>query len=618
MEQARKLLKKYYGYDSFRPGQEELVCSLLQGRDVFGIMPTGAGKSLCYQIPALLLPGVSLVVSPLISLMKDQVSTLNQMGIHAAYLNSSLTPGQYRKALANTAAGQYKIVYVAPERLQTEAFLAAVQEMNISLLAVDEAHCISQWGQDFRPSYLKIREFVDRLKQRPVMGAFTATATRDVREDVLALLNLRDPLQIVTGFDRKNLRFLVEHPRDKWAETLRMVKSHEGECGIIYCLTRKTVEEVCQQLVRQGFSATRYHAGLSDEERRHNQEDFIYDRRQIMVATNAFGMGIDKSNVRYVIHYNMPKNIESYYQEAGRGGRDGLPSDCLLLYGSQDVVTNQFFIDKMEPPEGTDPETAAQIRERDQERLKKMTFYCFTSNCLRDYILRYFGEYGSGYCGNCTNCLSTFQEEDITETTLTILHFLRSSHRSYGITTVTDALHGSKSAKISRTGLDRNPFYGKLGEISVYRLRQIGNFLIQEGILQVEGKEYPVVALAPGAREILQGKSITMKTLVSRPRLTEAGGGKKKKRSDPASAGKGDADPELFQRLRQLRLELAKAEQVPPYIIFSDKTLTQMCLLHPLTKEEMMEVSGVGEVKYSKYGDQFLAVLRDAENKSTI
>ncbi len=618
MERARKLLKKYYGYDSFRPGQEELVGSLLQGRDVFGIMPTGAGKSLCYQIPALLLPGVSLVVSPLISLMKDQVSTLNQMGIHAAYLNSSLTPGQYRKALANTAAGQYKIVYVAPERLQTEAFLAAVQEMNLSLLAVDEAHCISQWGQDFRPSYLKIREFVDQLKQRPVIGAFTATATRDVREDVLALLNLKDPLQIVTGFDRKNLRFLVEHPRDKWAETLRMVKSHEGECGIIYCLTRKTVEEVCQQLVRQGFSATRYHAGLSDEERKHNQEDFIYDRRQIMVATNAFGMGIDKSNVRYVIHYNMPKNIESYYQEAGRGGRDGLPSDCLLLYGSQDVVTNQFFIDKMEPPEGTDLETAAQIRERDQERLKKMTFYCFTSDCLRDYILRYFGEYGSGYCGNCTNCLSTFQEEDITETTLTILHFLQSSHRSYGITTITDALHGSKSAKISRTGLDRNPFYGKLEETPVYRLRQIGNFLIQKGILQVEGKEYPVVALAPGAEEILQGKPITMKTLVSRPRLTEAGGGKKKRRSDPASAAKGDADPELFQRLRQLRLELAKAEQVPPYIIFSDKTLTQMCLLHPLTKEEMMEVSGVGEVKYSKYGDRFLAVLRDAENKSTI
>ena len=625
METAKELLKKYYGYDSFRPGQEELVSSLLQGRDVFGIMPTGAGKSLCYQIPALLLPGVSLVISPLISLMKDQVSTLNQMGIHAAYLNSSLTPGQYRKALANMAAGQYKIVYVAPERLQTEAFLAAVRGMDISLLGVDEAHCISQWGQDFRPSYLKIREFVNQLKRRPVIGAFTATATRDVREDVLALLDLQDPLQIVTGFDRKNLRFLVEHPRDKWAETLRVIQAHEGECGIIYCLTRKTVEEVCQQLVKNGFSATRYHAGLSDEERRHNQDDFLYDRRQIMVATNAFGMGIDKSNVRYVIHYNMPKNIESYYQEAGRAGRDGLPSDCILLYGGQDVVTNQFFIDKMEPPEGVDAQTGEQIREREKERLKKMTFYCFTSDCLRDYILRYFGEYGAGYCGNCTNCLTTFQELDITDTTLTILHFLQAAHRSYGITTVTDALHGSKSAKMTRFGLDRNPFYGKLEEIPIYQLRQIGNFLIQQGILRVEGGDYPVVKLAEGAEEILQGKSITMKTPVSKPRLTgsgteKAGKGEKtgRGRKDNGSVAEGDVDRDLFQRLRQLRLELAREENVPPYIIFSDKTLTQMCLLRPQTREEMLEVSGVGQVKFTKYGEQFLAALRDTENKPTI
>lgn len=377
-------LKKYFGYDSFREGQETLVDGLLDGRDVIGIMPTGAGKSLCYQIPALLLPGITLVVSPLISLMKDQVTTLNQAGIHAAYLNSSLTQGQYRAALRNMVNGQYKIVYVAPERLLTESFLAAARAVEISMISVDEAHCISQWGQDFRPSYLRISDFVNELEKRPVLGAFTATATREVREDILALLDLRDPVQVTTGFDRKNLKFIVRQPANKLKAALEIIEEHAGDCGILYCLTRKTVEEVCTGLIRRGYSATRYHAGLSDEERRHNQDDFLYDRALIMVATNAFGMGIDKSNVRYVIHYNMPKNIESYYQEAGRAGRDGLPSDCILLYSGQDVVTNQFFIDRMEPPEDTDEETAAMIRAREQERLSRMTFYCFTNECLRE------------------------------------------------------------------------------------------------------------------------------------------------------------------------------------------------------------------------------------------
>lgn len=365
MERAEKnkmtkyeVLKKYFGYDSFREGQEMLVDALLSGQDVLGIMPTGAGKSLCYQIPALLLPGITLVVSPLISLMKDQVSTLNQAGVHAAFLNSSLSAAQYRKALGFAMEGRYKIIYVAPERLLTPEFLYAVQSMEISMISVDEAHCISQWGQDFRPSYLKITEFVDQLPTRPVIGAFTATATKEVRDDIEALLSLRDPVRLVTGFDRKNLKFTVQQPKDKFAAAESFLAEHEADCGIIYCLTRKNVEEVCEKLEQKGYSVTRYHAGLSDLERKENQEDFIYDRKQIMVATNAFGMGIDKSNVRYVIHYNMPKNMESYYQEAGRAGRDGLPAECILLYAGQDVITNQFFIENM-AQESEDPETTA-------------------------------------------------------------------------------------------------------------------------------------------------------------------------------------------------------------------------------------------------------------------
>ena len=608
-----EVLKKYFGYDSFRQGQEILVDGILSGRDTLGIMPTGAGKSLCYQIPALLLPGITLVVSPLISLMKDQVAALKQAGIHGAYLNSSLTQGQYLTALRYMMAGKYKIVYVAPERLLTEQFLQAVRQVPVSMVSVDEAHCISQWGQDFRPSYLKIRDFVDELPERPVISAFTATATREVREDIMALLNLQNPVCLTTGFDRKNLRFIVKQPKDKMAFTLEYLQEHRGECGIIYCLTRKGVEEVCEELEKLGYPAVRYHGGLSDEERRQNQEDFTYDRKTIMVATNAFGMGIDKSNVRFVLHYNMPKNMESYYQEAGRAGRDGLPSECVLLYSGQDVITNQFLIDQMDPPEEADAETREQIREREQERLKKMTFYCFTNECLRDYILRYFGEYGANYCGNCSNCLTQFEEIDVSHAAQSIIGCVKEARRSYGITVIVDTVHGGKSAKLAKTGMDRNPYYGSCQDVQVFRLRQILNHLLIQGALHLTSGEYPVLELTPQSQEILDGCKVSMKVAKEQPKKPKVQNGR-----NTVSDGEGSVDPGLFEKLRVLRLELAKREKVPPYIVFSDKTLMHMCRVMPQNKEEMLKVSGVGELKYAKYGKDFLNLLEKEKKEREV
>ena len=608
----QEALKTYFGYDSFRPGQETLVDGILSGRDVLGIMPTGAGKSICYQIPALLLPGVTLVISPLISLMKDQVTTLNQAGIHAAYLNSSLTAGQFRTALRYMAQGRYKIVYVAPERLLTDSFLDAVNGMEISMVSVDEAHCISQWGQDFRPSYLRIRQFVDGLRNRPVVSAFTATATRQVREDILALLDLENPVTLTTGFDRKNLFFAVEHPADRMKALMNHLQEHEGECGIIYCLTRKTVDEVWETLNARGYEAARYHAGMGDEERRQNQDDFIYDRRQIMVATNAFGMGIDKSNVRYVIHYNMPKNMESYYQEAGRAGRDGLSAACILFYGGQDVVTNQFFIDRMEPPEEADEVTGEAIKERERERLKKMTFYCFTSDCLRDYILRYFGEYGSNYCGNCSNCLTQFEETDVTDIAAALVGCIRESRWRYGMTMIVDTVHGSRGAKVRKGRMDENPWYGSCSSVPVYRLRQVMNHLILKGYLQISHGEYRVVTLTERAAALEEGERISMKEAKKQPRqqTKQADQGKKHPISSLTSADGLEPDYALFEKLRALRLEIAKKEKVPPYIVFSDKTLMQMSQDKPSSREEMLQISGVGGVKYRRYGEAFLRIIQ--------
>lgn len=610
-----EILKKYFGYDTFRHAQETLIDSIMEGKDTLGIMPTGAGKSLCYQIPALLMEGITLVISPLISLMKDQVGSLNQAGIHAAFLNSSLTAAQYFKALGFARQGRYPIIYVAPERLVTEEFLDFALHSNIVMVAVDEAHCVSQWGQDFRPSYLKIMEFVEKLPRRPVISAFTATATKEVRDDIIDILQLRSPTVITTGFDRSNLYFGVMTVKDRYGAMKNYLDTHRGNSGIIYCLTRKHVEDVCGRLAEEGFAVTRYHAGLSDEERKKNQDDFIYDRKQIMVATNAFGMGIDKSNVRFVLHYGMPKNLESYYQEAGRAGRDGEPAQCILYYSGQDVITNHMFIDNNQDNQELDEMTRAMVRERDGERLRKMTFYCFTNDCLRDYILKYFGEYGSNYCGNCSNCLTQFEEADVTDIAKGLLGCVKASRQRYGTTVIVDTVHGADTAKIRNYRMKENPYYGVLAKVPVYRLRQVLNYLQLREYLYITADEYAVVKLTEKSEEVLkEGKQIVMKLAREAPKA-EKDSPLKAKKAKKNSFGREsftDMEESLFEKLRVLRAEIAREEKVPPYIVFSDKTLTHMCMVKPQTKEKMLTVSGVGEYKFEKYGKRFIECIKRA------
>ena len=611
MEDTKAILKKYFGYDAFREGQEELINSILSGKDTLGIMPTGAGKSICFQVPALMLPGITLVISPLISLMKDQVGALNQAGVHAAYLNSSLTYNQYRLALQYAREGRYKIIYVAPERLTTDEFLDFAVESDISMVSIDEAHCVSQWGQDFRPGYLKIIEFIDKLPGRPILSAFTATATKEVKEDIIRILKLVSPTVLTTGFDRGNLFFSVQSPKDKFEVVLRYLQENKGQSGIIYCLTRKEVEEVCARLNANGFAVTRYHAGLSDEERRENQDDFIYDRKPVMVATNAFGMGIDKSNVRFVIHYNMPKNIESYYQEAGRAGRDGEPAECILLYGGKDVVTNQFFIENNNENEELDQQTLEQVKERDRERLKKMTYYCFTRECLRDYILRYFGEYGENYCGNCSNCMANYEEQDVTAAAKQLIGCVQSSRQRFGMGVIVDTVHGSNTAKLRQNRMVENSYHGSLSEESVFFIRQVLNHLILNDYLYLTNEEYATLKLTDKSEAVFREEE---KIIMKLPKKSEETAKDKKSKGSKAALAKGQPegaiDTVLFENLRSLRLEIAREEKVPPYIVFSDKTLNGMCQVMPDTKEEMLSVSGIGNYKFDKYGERFLAAIR--------
>ncbi len=612
-----QVLKQYFGYGTFREGQELLVDSILMGRDVLGIMPTGAGKSLCFQIPALMLDGITLVVSPLISLMKDQVGALNQAGIHAAFLNSSLTANQYYKALGFAKQGRYPIIYVAPERLVTEEFLDFALHSNIVMVAVDEAHCVSQWGQDFRPSYLKIVEFIKRLPKRPIVSAFTATATKEVRDDIIDILELQSPMVITTGFDRTNLYFGVMTVKDRYSAIKNYLETHKSDSGIVYCLTRKQVEEICENLIKDGFSATRYHAGLSDEERRKNQDDFIYDRVPLMISTSAFGMGIDKSNVRFVLHYGMPKNIESYYQEAGRAGRDGEPAECILYYSSKDVITNQLFIDNNQDNAELDSVTRAIVKERDRERLKKMTFYCFTNECLRDYILKYFGEYGSNYCGNCSNCLTQFEQVDVTEIARALIGCVGSSRQRYGTTVIIDTVHGANTVKIKNYRMNENPYYAVLSKVPTYRIRQVLNQLQIEEYLFITSDDYAVVKLTMKSKEIIEeNKQIMMKLAkeADRPAKESQSRSKKNKAGILGNQQFTDKEESLFESLRALRIEIAREEKVPPYIVFSDKTLAHMCVVKPKTKGEMLKVSGVGEFKFEKYGQRFLRCIEKFES----
>ena len=611
---AQDILKQYFGYDSFRPGQDELVRAILSGRDTLGIMPTGAGKSICYQVPAMLFPGLTLVISPLISLMKDQVGALVEAGVPAACINSAMSAEEFRDALYFAGRGQYKLLYVAPERLTAPSFLEFSKRVPISMVTVDEAHCISQWGQDFRPSYLKILDFLAELPERPLVSAFTATATAEVRDDIVQALGLHEPFIKTTGFDRPNLYFAVEQPTSKGMKLLQLLNERKDKSGIVYCSTRKNVEEICDLLLSRGLPATRYHAGLDPDERRENQDDFLYDRKTIMVATNAFGMGIDKSNVSFVIHYNMPKNMESYYQEAGRAGRDGEPAECILLYGGQDVITNQFFIDHNQDNEALDPMTRQLVMERDRERLRKMTFYCFTHECLRDYILRYFGEYGSNYCGNCSNCLTQFENTDITEMAKALLSCIETSRQRYGATVIIDTVHGANTAKIRGYGMNENPEYGSLAKVPVYRLHQVLNQLQLEGYLTATNDEYAILRLTPKAASVLNNEETVWMKLAKEQTKSEQETQKKSRKKKSALAGSGEfteAEENLFETLRKLRAQIAKEEKVPPYIVFSDKTLAHMCIIKPVNKEEMLSVSGVGEFKYEKYGERFLAAVRE-------
>jgi len=607
------VLQTYFGYSAFRPGQKQLIDSILGGRDALGIMPTGGGKSLCYQIPALLLPGITLVVSPLISLMKDQVAALKSVGISAAFINSSLSGEQLRLVFRRIGEKRYKILYVAPERLDSEAFTASMQRQDISMIAVDEAHCISQWGQDFRPSYLKIAQFISRLPSRPVVSAFTATATAEVQRDIEESLALRSPLRVVTGFDRPNLFFDVCKPKHKQSALLRLMTERRGKSGIVYCATRAAVESVCDDLAAHGFAATRYHAGLADEERRQNQEDFQNDRKTVMVATNAFGMGIDKSNIGFVFHYHMPKSLEAYYQEAGRAGRDGENADCILLYSPGDVAMARFLLRHSSDHEELSAEQQTLIKARDDKLLDTMIGYCKTTGCLRGYVLAYFGQAHENRCENCGNCKAAYTTVDITRQAQMILSCVKrvKDRLGYyvGAALIVRILHGSRDQRVISLGMDQLSTYGLLRGVGRTQIREYIDYLSAAGYVSINPGHLTLEPAERSAGVLFRGETVQMPVKAILPEA-------EKKRGKRTRHPKPEEDDTLYEALRGLRTRLAQEENVPAYVIFSNATLADMTVKMPQTIEDFLDVSGVGKVKASRYAEPFLRVIAEYGSKS--
>lgn len=598
MNEAKNILKKYFGYENFRPGQELLIEHILKGEDVLGIMPTGAGKSICYQIPAIILKGITIVISPLISLMKDQVDSLNEIGIPATYINSTLSYQNYEQTIENILNHVYKIIYVAPERLNSETFIHLLNKLDISMFTIDEAHCVSQWGHDFRPSYTEIANVLLNLKKRPIVSAFTATATQIVKEDIIHLLHLNTPFSLTTGFDRQNLKFSVEAPTNKFDFIQTYLEKNEKNSGIIYCLTRKNVDNLSQKLSEQGYLVSKYHGGMTEKQRNLSQEDFTYDRTQIMVATNAFGMGIDKSNIRFVIHYNMPKDLESYYQEAGRSGRDGEPSEAILLFSRADIVANKFLIESNTSCNST----------QEYEKLNNIIDYCNTDKCLRKYILEYFNEVPTfENCGNCSNCLSKTKMTDITSDSQKILSCIKRMREHFGSGVVTDVLKGSKTERIRNLGFDQLSTYGIMKDYSKDMIKDLIFYLITEGYIKSAGDKYPILSLTPLADEVLfHDKKVLTKRKI------------KKIESKTKVEISNSYDENLFEILRNLRKEIAQTNSIPPFVVFSDTTLRQMATIYPLDAESMLKIDGVGFNKLMNYGNQFIEAITKYVNENSI